>query len=211
MLNLVVIHQEMGLTVEWGWGDTANHPHATAEMQMHQTRQCSGIFTAQPAVANNHDPLTLSPLLPTLTRFELDRVWRHWFAAMQLADYIFVLMGSWRGLSNNPYCIDLETNITLISHMTDEYISPHQCPYQRLDTKNTIIILSQPWMLFVSCRPTWQLFLTCSHLCFSLQQVNLSENQLSSLPHALLHLTRILKLSAAKNQLTVLFDLPKSM
>nr|XP_024655157.1 leucine-rich repeat serine/threonine-protein kinase 1 [Maylandia zebra] len=47
-------------------------------------------------------------------------------------------------------------------------------------------------------------------ICSSLQQVNLSENQLSSLPPGLLHLTHIQKLSAAKNQLTVLFDLPKT-
>uniref|UniRef100_A0A3Q0QPY8 non-specific serine/threonine protein kinase n=1 Tax=Amphilophus citrinellus TaxID=61819 RepID=A0A3Q0QPY8_AMPCI len=47
-------------------------------------------------------------------------------------------------------------------------------------------------------------------ICSSLQQVNLSENQLNSLPHALLHLTRLQKLSAAKNHLTVLFDLPKT-
>ncbi|XP_035769470.1 leucine-rich repeat serine/threonine-protein kinase 1 [Neolamprologus brichardi] len=47
-------------------------------------------------------------------------------------------------------------------------------------------------------------------LCFSLQQVNLCENQLSSLPPGLLHLNRIQKLSAAKNQLTALFDLPQT-
>uniref|UniRef100_A0A4W6D0Y0 non-specific serine/threonine protein kinase n=1 Tax=Lates calcarifer TaxID=8187 RepID=A0A4W6D0Y0_LATCA len=45
-------------------------------------------------------------------------------------------------------------------------------------------------------------------LCFSLQQVNLSQNLLTSLPPGLLHLTRIQRLSAAKNQLTVLFDIP---
>nr|XP_046247302.1 leucine-rich repeat serine/threonine-protein kinase 1 isoform X2 [Scatophagus argus] len=45
-------------------------------------------------------------------------------------------------------------------------------------------------------------------ICSRLQQVNLSQNQLTSLPLGLLHLTRIQKLSAAKNQLTILFDIP---
>ncbi|XP_047437183.1 leucine-rich repeat serine/threonine-protein kinase 1 isoform X2 [Mugil cephalus] len=45
-------------------------------------------------------------------------------------------------------------------------------------------------------------------ICSSLQQVNLSQNQLNSLPPGLLHLTKIQRLSAAKNQLTVLFDIP---
>ncbi|XP_041840522.1 leucine-rich repeat serine/threonine-protein kinase 1 isoform X2 [Melanotaenia boesemani] len=45
----------------------------------------------------------------------------------------------------------------------------------------------------------------------SLQQVNLSQNQLKSLPTGLLHLTRIQKLSAARNQLSVLFDLPDNV
>ncbi|XP_026149127.1 leucine-rich repeat serine/threonine-protein kinase 1 isoform X3 [Mastacembelus armatus] len=45
-------------------------------------------------------------------------------------------------------------------------------------------------------------------ICSSLQQVNLSMNQLTSLPPGLLHLIHINRLSAAKNQLTVLFDIP---
>ncbi|XP_044045411.1 leucine-rich repeat serine/threonine-protein kinase 1 isoform X2 [Siniperca chuatsi] len=45
-------------------------------------------------------------------------------------------------------------------------------------------------------------------ICSSLQQVNLSQNQLTSLPPGLLHLTHIQRLSVAKNQLTVLFDIP---
>ncbi|XP_051235925.1 leucine-rich repeat serine/threonine-protein kinase 1 isoform X2 [Dicentrarchus labrax] len=45
-------------------------------------------------------------------------------------------------------------------------------------------------------------------ICSRLRQVNLSQNQLTSLPSGLLHLTRIQRLSAAKNQLTVLFDIP---
>ncbi|KAM9765342.1 leucine-rich repeat serine/threonine-protein kinase 1 [Menidia menidia] len=45
-------------------------------------------------------------------------------------------------------------------------------------------------------------------ICSGLQQVNLCQNQLKSLPTGLLHLTRLQKLSAAKNQLTVLFELP---
>ncbi|XP_039980323.1 leucine-rich repeat serine/threonine-protein kinase 1 isoform X2 [Xiphias gladius] len=45
-------------------------------------------------------------------------------------------------------------------------------------------------------------------ICSSLQQVDLSQNQLTSLPPGLLHLTHIKRLSAAKNQLTVLFDIP---
>lgn len=49
-----------------------------------------------------------------------------------------------------------------------------------------------------------------SVLCFSLRQVNLSSNQFSSLPLGLLHLTHIQRLSAAKNQLTILFDIPTS-
>lgn len=44
-------------------------------------------------------------------------------------------------------------------------------------------------------------------ICSRLQHINLSQNQLSSLPYGLLHLTHIQKISAAKNQLTVLFDL----
>ncbi|CAK6975851.1 leucine-rich repeat serine/threonine-protein kinase 1 [Scomber scombrus] len=45
-------------------------------------------------------------------------------------------------------------------------------------------------------------------ICSRLQKVNLSQNQLTSLPPALLHLTNIQRLSAAKNQLTDLFDIP---
>uniref|UniRef100_A0A3Q1I1B7 non-specific serine/threonine protein kinase n=1 Tax=Acanthochromis polyacanthus TaxID=80966 RepID=A0A3Q1I1B7_9TELE len=44
-------------------------------------------------------------------------------------------------------------------------------------------------------------------ICSRLQHVNLSQNQLNSLPSGLLHLTHIQKLSAAKNQLAVLFDI----
>ncbi|XP_034536413.1 leucine-rich repeat serine/threonine-protein kinase 1 isoform X2 [Notolabrus celidotus] len=45
-------------------------------------------------------------------------------------------------------------------------------------------------------------------ICSSLRQVNLSQNKLTGLPPGLLHLTHIQSLSAAKNQLTVLFDVP---
>ncbi|KAM8762163.1 leucine-rich repeat serine/threonine-protein kinase 1 [Acanthopagrus schlegelii] len=45
-------------------------------------------------------------------------------------------------------------------------------------------------------------------ICSSLRQVNLSSNQFASLPLGLLHLTHIQRLSAAKNQLTILFDIP---
>lgn len=45
-------------------------------------------------------------------------------------------------------------------------------------------------------------------ICSRLWQVNLSQNQLTTLPSALLHLTQIQRLYAAKNQLTVLFDIP---
>ncbi|KAF7666866.1 hypothetical protein LDENG_00091190 [Lucifuga dentata] len=45
-------------------------------------------------------------------------------------------------------------------------------------------------------------------MCSSLYQVNLSQNQLTSLPSGLLHLTHIQRLCAAKNQLTSLFDVP---
>ncbi|CAN9506910.1 unnamed protein product [Ophioblennius macclurei] len=45
-------------------------------------------------------------------------------------------------------------------------------------------------------------------ICSSLEQVNLSQNQLNSLPVGLLHLTKLKKLSAAKNQLGDLFDIP---
>ncbi|KAM9861302.1 leucine-rich repeat serine/threonine-protein kinase 1 [Aulostomus maculatus] len=45
-------------------------------------------------------------------------------------------------------------------------------------------------------------------ICSRLRQVNLSQNQLTSLPPALLHLTHLCRLSAAKNQLTSLFDAP---
>ncbi|CDQ96087.1 unnamed protein product, partial [Oncorhynchus mykiss] len=41
-----------------------------------------------------------------------------------------------------------------------------------------------------------------------LRQVNLSQNELTSLPSGLLHLTRVQRLSAAKNKLTSLFDIP---
>ncbi|XP_041640649.1 leucine-rich repeat serine/threonine-protein kinase 1 [Cheilinus undulatus] len=45
-------------------------------------------------------------------------------------------------------------------------------------------------------------------ICSSLKQVNLSQNKLSSLPVGLLHLIYIQRLSAAKNQLTDIFDIP---
>uniref|UniRef100_A0A667WS42 non-specific serine/threonine protein kinase n=1 Tax=Myripristis murdjan TaxID=586833 RepID=A0A667WS42_9TELE len=45
-------------------------------------------------------------------------------------------------------------------------------------------------------------------ICSSLCQVNLSQNQLTCLPSGLLHLTRVQRVSAAKNQLTSLFDIP---
>ncbi|XP_071765006.2 leucine-rich repeat serine/threonine-protein kinase 1 [Centroberyx gerrardi] len=45
-------------------------------------------------------------------------------------------------------------------------------------------------------------------ICSSLRHVNLSQNQLTSLPSGLLHLTRVQRLSASKNQLTSLFDIP---
>ncbi|XP_054625561.1 leucine-rich repeat serine/threonine-protein kinase 1 isoform X3 [Dunckerocampus dactyliophorus] len=47
-------------------------------------------------------------------------------------------------------------------------------------------------------------------ICSRLRQVNLSQNQLSTLPAGLLHLTHIQRLSAAKNQLVSLFDIPDS-
>ncbi|XP_029353806.1 leucine-rich repeat serine/threonine-protein kinase 1 isoform X1 [Echeneis naucrates] len=43
-------------------------------------------------------------------------------------------------------------------------------------------------------------------ICSSLQQVNLCQNKLSSLPAGFLHLTHLQRIAAAKNQLTVLFD-----
>ncbi|KAG9352282.1 hypothetical protein JZ751_020695 [Albula glossodonta] len=45
-------------------------------------------------------------------------------------------------------------------------------------------------------------------ICTQLHEVNLSQNELACLPSGLLHLTRIKKLSAAKNQLKALFDIP---
>ncbi|KAM3625600.1 uncharacterized protein V6R79_014655 [Siganus canaliculatus] len=45
-------------------------------------------------------------------------------------------------------------------------------------------------------------------ICTSLRQVNLSNNQLTCLPPGLLHLSRLQRLAAAKNQLQVLFDVP---
>ncbi|XP_045065895.1 leucine-rich repeat serine/threonine-protein kinase 1-like [Coregonus clupeaformis] len=45
-------------------------------------------------------------------------------------------------------------------------------------------------------------------ICSRLRQVNLSQNELTSLPSGLLHLTRVQKLSAVKNKLTSLFDIP---
>lgn len=45
-------------------------------------------------------------------------------------------------------------------------------------------------------------------LCSSLREVNVSQNQLTSLPPGLLHLAELQRLCASKNQLTVLFDLP---
>nr|XP_057944931.1 leucine-rich repeat serine/threonine-protein kinase 1 isoform X5 [Doryrhamphus excisus] len=47
-------------------------------------------------------------------------------------------------------------------------------------------------------------------ICSRLHQVNLSQNQLSTLPSGLLHLTHIQRLSAAKNRLVSLFDIPDS-
>uniref|UniRef100_A0A8C9V6H9 non-specific serine/threonine protein kinase n=1 Tax=Scleropages formosus TaxID=113540 RepID=A0A8C9V6H9_SCLFO len=46
-------------------------------------------------------------------------------------------------------------------------------------------------------------------ICTRLREVNLSQNELASLPSGLLHLTRIKKLIAAKNQLTSLFDVSR--
>ncbi|CAL8349402.1 unnamed protein product [Merluccius merluccius] len=45
-------------------------------------------------------------------------------------------------------------------------------------------------------------------LCTSLMELNLSQNQLSSLPSGLLHLVQLRRLRAAKNQLTSLFHIP---
>ncbi|XP_064192700.1 leucine-rich repeat serine/threonine-protein kinase 1 isoform X1 [Anguilla rostrata] len=45
-------------------------------------------------------------------------------------------------------------------------------------------------------------------ICTQLREVNLSQNELACLPSGLLHLTRIKKLTAAKNQLKALFDIP---
>ncbi|KAM3876631.1 leucine-rich repeat serine/threonine-protein kinase 1 [Diretmus argenteus] len=45
-------------------------------------------------------------------------------------------------------------------------------------------------------------------ICSSLRQVNLSQNQLTTLPSGLLHLTRVQRVFAAKNQLKSLFDIP---
>uniref|UniRef100_A0A674NR35 non-specific serine/threonine protein kinase n=1 Tax=Takifugu rubripes TaxID=31033 RepID=A0A674NR35_TAKRU len=47
-------------------------------------------------------------------------------------------------------------------------------------------------------------------ICSRLQQVNLSNNQLATLPSGFLHLTLIQSVSAAKNQLRTLFDIPNS-
>lgn len=56
------------------------------------------------------------------------------------------------------------------------------------------------------------LFLTppSSVLCSRLRQVNLSNNQLATLPSGFLHLTLVQSVSAARNQLRTLFDLPNS-
>ncbi|KAJ8247618.1 hypothetical protein GJAV_G00248350 [Gymnothorax javanicus] len=45
-------------------------------------------------------------------------------------------------------------------------------------------------------------------ICTQLCEVNLSQNQLACLPSGLLHLTKIKKIVAAKNQLKALFDIP---
>ncbi|TWW67041.1 Leucine-rich repeat serine/threonine-protein kinase 1 [Takifugu flavidus] len=47
-------------------------------------------------------------------------------------------------------------------------------------------------------------------ICSRLRQVNLSNNQLATLPSGFLHLTLIQSVSAAKNQLRTLFDIPNS-
>ncbi|XP_058485313.1 leucine-rich repeat serine/threonine-protein kinase 1 [Solea solea] len=47
-------------------------------------------------------------------------------------------------------------------------------------------------------------------ICSRLQQVNLSQNLLTSLPAGLLHLTHIQRICAAKNHISVLFDVPAS-
>uniref|UniRef100_H3CMJ3 non-specific serine/threonine protein kinase n=1 Tax=Tetraodon nigroviridis TaxID=99883 RepID=H3CMJ3_TETNG len=47
-------------------------------------------------------------------------------------------------------------------------------------------------------------------ICTRLRQVNLSQNQLASLPSGFLHLKHIQRVSAAKNQLQTLFDIPIS-
>ncbi|XP_058256583.1 leucine-rich repeat serine/threonine-protein kinase 1 isoform X2 [Hemibagrus wyckioides] len=45
-------------------------------------------------------------------------------------------------------------------------------------------------------------------ICIRLRQVNLSENELESLPVGLLHLSQIQRLFAAKNKLSILFNIP---
>lgn len=49
----------------------------------------------------------------------------------------------------------------------------------------------------------------CRSCVLRLQQVNLSHNQLTSLPSGLLHLTRVQRVFAAKNRLCTLFDIPQ--
>ncbi|XP_036399603.1 leucine-rich repeat serine/threonine-protein kinase 1 isoform X1 [Megalops cyprinoides] len=45
-------------------------------------------------------------------------------------------------------------------------------------------------------------------ICTKLHHIDLSQNELTCLPSGLLHLTRIQKLNASKNQLTALFEVP---
>ncbi|XP_054590342.2 leucine-rich repeat serine/threonine-protein kinase 1 isoform X2 [Nothobranchius furzeri] len=48
-------------------------------------------------------------------------------------------------------------------------------------------------------------------ICSRLQQINLHQNQLTSLPSGLLHLIDLQRLCASKNQLTVLFDISSTV
>ncbi|KAJ0056500.1 hypothetical protein NL108_008347, partial [Boleophthalmus pectinirostris] len=112
---------------------------------------------------------------------------------------------SWSGLQlpwlELTWFMDLSSRITHLELSSNQLTGlPSVVPWglvhlQNLDLQNNLLY-ELPLVL-------------SSHevLCTSLREINLSQNQLTSLPCGLLHLTHLQRLWASKNQLSVLFQL----
>ena len=102
-------------------------------------------------------------------------------------------------LSNNNLK-DLPSALSSQEIICSKYAHTHTHTHTQKHMSTHTCLTNLPFIFKLMC--------VCLHLdCGRLQQVNLSQNQLTSLPTGLLHLTRIQRLSASKNQLTSLFDL----